>query len=164
MALSKWLSKCPKINLTALPWLNSSSATKTALQSLIGKLAFVSACISLGRIFTQCMLNELRLLTHKQQQFHPSPEMHADLEWWSLFLASYNGVSLIHSELQINNPYDSAQMPPSMESAGFMMGDSFMPPTLISSLNSHCTSTPLKSLQPLSASNCGFLFYLVSAS
>ena len=50
------------------------------------------------------MLNELRLLTHKQQRFHPSPEMRADLEWWSLFQASYNGVSLIRSEPHINNP------------------------------------------------------------
>ena len=30
--------------------------------------------------------------------------MLADLEWWSLFLASYNGVSLIHSEPLIINP------------------------------------------------------------
>ena len=34
-----------------------------------------------------------------------------------------------------------------------------MPPTLISSLNSLCISTPLKSMQSLSASNCG-LFVL----
>ena len=61
-------------------------------------------------------------------------------------------------------PYDFAQMLPSMESMGFMMGDSFMPPTLISSLNSHCTSTPSKSSRSLSASNGGLLFYLVSAS
>ena len=50
------------------------------------------------------MLNELRLLTHKQQRFHPSSEMLADLEWWSVCLASYNGVSLILSEPRINNP------------------------------------------------------------
>ena len=93
-------------NITRLvrAWLNSSSATKTALQSLIGKLAFISACISPGRIFMQRMLNELGLLIHKQQRFHPSPETRADLEWWSVFLASYNGVSLIRSEPQINTP------------------------------------------------------------
>ena len=96
--------KLDSITLLVRVWLNTSSATKTALQSLIGKLAFVSACISPGRIFMQRMLNELRLLTHKQQRFHPSREMLADLEWWSLFLASYNGVSLIRSAPQINNP------------------------------------------------------------
>lgn len=48
------------------------------------------------------MLNELRSLTHKQQRFHPNREMRAELEWLSL--ASYNGVSLIRSEPQINNP------------------------------------------------------------
>ena len=56
----------------------------------------------------QLMLNELRLLTHKQQRFHPNPEMRADLEWWSIFLASYNGLSLIRSEAHINTPYDFA--------------------------------------------------------
>jgi len=95
--------KLDSINLLVHVWLNTSGATKTALQSLIGKLAFVSACISPGRIFMQRMLNELHMLTHKQQRFHPSREMRADLEWWSLFLASYNGVSLIRSEPQITN-------------------------------------------------------------
>jgi len=52
----------------------------------------------------QRMLNELRLLTHKQQHFHPSRKMRADLEWWSLFLASYNGMSLIRSKPQITSP------------------------------------------------------------
>ena len=84
-------------------WLSTPSATKTELQSLIGKLVFVCACVSPGRIFMQRMLNELRMLTHKQQRFHPSREMLADLEWWSIFLASYNGVSLIRSEPQIND-------------------------------------------------------------
>ena len=89
--------KLDSLTLLVRVRLNTSSATKTALQSLIGKLAFVSACISPGHIFMQRMLNELRLLTSKQQRFHPSCEMLADLEWWSLFLASYNGVSLIRS-------------------------------------------------------------------
>ena len=47
--------------------------------------------------------NDLRSLTHKQQRSHPSSQMLADLRWWSVFLASYNGVSLIRSEPQINN-------------------------------------------------------------
>ena len=50
------------------------------------------------------MQNEMHLITLKQQRFHPSREMLADLEWWNLFLVSYNGVSLIHSKPQINNP------------------------------------------------------------
>lgn len=54
--------KLDTITLLVRVWLQTSSATKTALQSLIGKLAFVSACISSGRIFMQRMLNELRSL------------------------------------------------------------------------------------------------------
>ena len=48
--------KLDSITLLVRVWLNTSSATKTALQSLIGKLAFVCACISPGRIFMQRML------------------------------------------------------------------------------------------------------------
>ena len=41
--------KLDSITLLVRFWLNTSSATKTTLQSLISKLAFVSACISPGR-------------------------------------------------------------------------------------------------------------------
>ena len=48
--------KLDSTSLLVLVWLNTSSATKSVLQSLIGKLAFVSTCISPGRIFMQRML------------------------------------------------------------------------------------------------------------
>ena len=43
-------------------WLVLPRATKSELQSLIGKLAFVCACISPERIFIQRMLHDLRQL------------------------------------------------------------------------------------------------------
>lgn len=79
MSIEVTQDKLDSITLLVRVWLNTSSATKTALKSLIGKLAFFSASISPGRIFTHRMPSELRLLT-------------------------YNGVSLIRSEPQINNP------------------------------------------------------------
>ena len=79
MSIEVTQDKLDSITLLVRVWLNTSSATKTALKSLIGKLAFFSASISPGRIFMHRMPSELRLLT-------------------------YNGVSLIRSEPQINNP------------------------------------------------------------
>ena len=79
MSIEVTQDKLDSITLLVRVWLNTSSATKTALKSLIGKLAFFSASISPGRIFMHRMPTELRLLT-------------------------YNGVPLIRSEPQINNP------------------------------------------------------------
>ena len=149
--------KLDSITLLVHRWLNTPSATKTELQSLIGKLAFICACISPGRVFMQRMLNELRMLTHKQQHFHPSSEFLADLGWWSIFLASYNGVSLIRSEPQINN---HLWFSTDVSSHGI----SSMLPIPSSSLISLCTSTPSRFSQLLLASNCGPLFCQVSAS
>lgn len=62
--------KLDSITLLVGTWMNTSSATKTTLQSLIGKLAFVSTCNSPGHIFMQRLLNKLHMLTHKQQLLH----------------------------------------------------------------------------------------------
>lgn len=43
-------------------WLTSPQSIKSDLQSFIGKLSCICACISPGKIFMQCLLNELRQL------------------------------------------------------------------------------------------------------
>ena len=84
-------------------WLSSPRVTKSDLQSLIGKLSYVCACISPGKIFLQRILRELRRLPHKFSFFTPSSELLADLRWWDKFLSIYNGISLFHSSPWINN-------------------------------------------------------------
>lgn len=78
-------------------WLSSPRATKSDLQSLIGKLSYICACISPGKIFMRRMLYELRRLPHKSSHFTPSSALLADLRWWNEFLPVYNGVSLLRS-------------------------------------------------------------------
>ena len=78
-------------------WLSSPRTTKSDLQSLIGKLSYICACISPGKIFMQRMLSDLRRLPHKSSRFTPSSALLADLRWWNEFLAVYNGVSLLRS-------------------------------------------------------------------
>ena len=53
-------------------WLAAPRSTKSDLQSLIGKLSYLCACISPGRIFMQRLLNELRQLPTKRARFVPS--------------------------------------------------------------------------------------------
>ena len=60
------------------------------LESLIGKLQFVTACVRPGRIFISRLLNTLRGLpagVHSAEF-----EMCKDIEWWKKFLTKYNGV------------------------------------------------------------------------
>lgn len=78
-------------------WLTHSPFSKSDLQSLIGKLSYICACISPGRIFMQRLLQELRQLPHKRTRFQPSSDMLSDLRWWEKFLPFYNGVSLLRS-------------------------------------------------------------------
>ena len=78
-------------------WLAAPRSTKSDLQSLIGKLSYLCACISPGRIFMQRLLNELRQLPTKRARFVPSSDMLSDLRWWDKFLSVYNGVSLLRS-------------------------------------------------------------------
>lgn len=85
-------------------WLSSPRSTKSDLQSLIGKLSYICACISPGKIFMQRMLSELRRLPNKSSRFTPSSALLADLRWWNEFLAVYNGVSLLRSSPWIDSP------------------------------------------------------------
>ena len=52
-------------------WLSSPRTTKSNLQSLIGKLSYICACISAGKIFMQRVLCDLHCLPHKSSR--PGP-------------------------------------------------------------------------------------------
>ena len=64
------------------------------LQSLLGLMSFVTACVHPARIFMSALLNGLRGLQHNQS-LHISSEIRADLQWWLQFLVRFNGVSII---------------------------------------------------------------------
>ena len=64
------------------------------LQSLLGLMSFVTACVHPARIFMSALLNGLRGLQHNQRLVI-SPEIKADLLWWLQFLVRFNGVSMI---------------------------------------------------------------------
>ena len=57
-------------------WLTKKSATKTELQSLIGKLAFVSKCVRPGRLFLTRLLDTLRSLRHTHHRVKLWAECH----------------------------------------------------------------------------------------
>ena len=62
-------------------WLAKKSATKTELQSLIGKLSFVSKCVRPGRLFLTRILDTLRSLRRNHHRIKLTAEFRKDIHW-----------------------------------------------------------------------------------
>ena len=97
----RMLMRVPSFHLDELRnilefWLNLLHFSQHDLQSLIGKLSYVAACVKPGRIFMSRLLNMLRELSFSNNEKFPVTEcMRKDLLWWQKFLPLYNGVSII---------------------------------------------------------------------
>ena len=76
-------------------WLLKKRASKRDLQSLIGKLVFVSKCIFGSRVFLARLLASLRQLKKQNHRFKIGSQFRKDLIWWKEFLVVYNGISYI---------------------------------------------------------------------
>ena len=86
------------IELTDLvsSWLLKTHAFLRDVQSLVGKLNFVTSCVRPGRVFISRILNFLRQFTQESQSLEISDQLKKDLTWWYRFLPLYNGVSLLN--------------------------------------------------------------------
>ena len=85
-----------EIRQLVLLWLAKESATLKELQSLIGKLNFVAACVRPGRIFISRLLVWLRQMNGmKIANIEIPQEVKKDLIWWDRFLYQYNGISIM---------------------------------------------------------------------
>ena len=71
---------------------NKDVITKKQLQSLVGKLSFVTNCVRPGRIFLARLLEKLR---SQNMKITVDEEMVKDLNWWEAFLPTFEGVSLL---------------------------------------------------------------------
>ena len=72
-------------------WKNMNKFTLKQLQSLIGKLAFVTNCVRPGRIFLSRLLKVLREFPVAERSLPMQKEMLNDLQWWEHFLPRFDG-------------------------------------------------------------------------
>ena len=80
-------------------WLNKETASIKEIQSLLGKLNFIAACVRPGRIFISRMLKWLKVLYHADNNTHPIPNyVKKDIQWWNRFLHAYNGISMMMTD------------------------------------------------------------------
>ena len=98
LTLSVTLDRVVEILSLVDKWLEKLQATVRELQSLLGKLHFISACVRPGRLFVSRLLTWLRGLPD-DDNLHVIPiYVRKDLLWWSKFLNIYNGVSMMALE------------------------------------------------------------------
>ena len=86
--------KLGEIVLLVQEWQGRTSTKKVELQSLIGKLQFITKCVRQSRIFMNRLLETLRAM-NKKKRISLSSSFQKDLRWWSLFMERFNGVSFI---------------------------------------------------------------------
>ena len=93
--LNELLSRCQSL-------LDLCVVSRWDLQSLLGVMSFVTACVRPARIFMSSLLNTLR--AHSSSRFCSlTPENKSDLRWRCHFVPSYYGVSLIKTSQWIHD-------------------------------------------------------------
>ena len=76
-------------------WSDKRMVTKNELQSLLGLLLYITKCVKPARFFLNCMLQLLRDNTNTDC-IALTTEFFKDLNWFQVFLVSYNGVTFYH--------------------------------------------------------------------
>ena len=98
-------------------WLNKTTCTKRQLQSLLGKLLYVTKCVRASRSFLNRMLDTLRSST-KQDTIVIDCEFRRDINWFIRFLPHFNGVAFFsHKPI-----YTHVELEASLQGLGAMCG------------------------------------------
>ena len=94
MTLEVSEKRLQEISVEINDWIAKQAATRKQLESIIGKLSFISNCVRAGRVFISRLLNQLS--GFPQRGHHQlNSQMKKDFIWWQKFLSQYNGVSIL---------------------------------------------------------------------
>ena len=96
-------------------WVFKTTSTRKETESLIGKLQFMGKCVKPGRIFVARLLNWLRTM-NRQGKYTIPLEARKDIAWWSKFLDTYNGISILWMH---NNPSPDSVIATDASKKGF---------------------------------------------
>ena len=88
-------AKREEITALAKKWAKKTVATKQELQSILGKLLWVSKVVRCSRCFVARIIAVLKGLRTQRQKVTLSAEIQKDFLWWSEFLPVFNGVELL---------------------------------------------------------------------
>ena len=89
------LDKCAELKFELEQWIRKTVATKAELQSILGKLLWVSKAVRHSRVFVARIINEIKLLTTQKQKLTLSFEVKKDFLWWHTYMSIFNGVQFM---------------------------------------------------------------------
>ena len=84
--------KLKEIRLACQDWLTKTHCSNCELQSLLGKLLYITKCVRASRFFLNRMLTTLRL-AHKLDLIQLDIEFHRDVQWFTKFAQTFNGTA-----------------------------------------------------------------------
>ena len=87
--------KLQEITMLSKAWARKTVATKQELQSILGKLMWVSKVVRFSRCFVARIISTLKGLRSQKQKVTLNEETRKDFLWWSKFLPVFNGVELL---------------------------------------------------------------------
>ena len=76
-------------------FISNEKCTRKNMESLMGKLFFVSSCVASSRIFTFRLMAFLRTFPNRKIRLPILSAAKQDARWWRKFIHEWNGVSLI---------------------------------------------------------------------
>lgn len=100
MTMSVPADKLAEIKEEIERWYKKTTATKKTLQSILGKLFWISKVVQHSRTFMGRLLAQLREMSAKPDNVKTklTEDCKKDLLWWRSFLKTYNGVTMIEND------------------------------------------------------------------
>ena len=78
-------------------WVRKTVAKKVELQSILGKLIWVSKAVRFSRAFVARIIGEIRKLKTQSEKTKLSRDIRKDFLWWSKFMETFSGVEFLPS-------------------------------------------------------------------
>ena len=90
------LQKLLELQELVQAWRGRRACTRSDLESLVGKLAHACTVVQPGKTFMRRMFELLGAFRRADHPISLRAPFRSDLLWWSTFLDSWNGVSMLH--------------------------------------------------------------------
>ena len=95
-----------EINTLLQDWAGKATCTKRQLLQLIGKLAFASRVVRMGRAFLGRLIQLSKKPKHLHHKVRIGSSARADIRWWTQCLATHNGITMFEEDWSAANYLD----------------------------------------------------------
>ena len=87
--------KIVELKIELAKWSRKTVAKKQELQSILGKLLWVSKTVRFSRVFVSRIISEVRKLPSQSSKTTLSRDIRKDFIWWDKYIEVFSGVELI---------------------------------------------------------------------